>query len=336
MLPRMLRSNRVVDLDWDRIVKGEVKMAGINDQTGAIEIGGWGDQVVGELPVNPPVVAPPGTQPQPVTALVKSTLAFPFKQSDIKYWVIKRKDGVVAKYIYTSSPYNAPGAGSGTTPATPQTPTSYYTSHFRDWCKHEPNPKNRPVVEEGDKRIFIADAQGLRASKFLFDYVLDNGDVLGASALDHTLTGDATLIAALKQYVMVKDPTLLKVEWPDRQDPPLQFEFWPHFTELVSGDIVTACQGGHGRSGTSLVCMMMCLIEDYTPYAAICHLRALHCPRAIESKVQHEYIGEFGAWLGRENDVDKVSEVKSFKDAFLDLTLEGAKKYQEWLREEKK
>lgn len=287
--------------------------AAINDQTGAVEI------------PTLDVVVEKKEDPKPA--------AFPFEKSDIKYWVIKRKDGVIAKYILTEPVKTLPATTTGWNPPA----TSYYTS-FRDFCTHEPNPgKDLPIVDEAGKRIFIADCQGLRKVKYMYDFVLDNGDVLTPGVnFKPTLVGEDFLISQLRQYVTVKDPALLKVDWPDRQDPPLHFEFWPAFTDMVTGDIVTACQGGHGRSGTSLVCMMMCLIPDYTPYAAICHLRALHCARAIESKVQHEYIGKFGEFLGRGDDVSKVEEVKDFKEAFLALDLAGAKKYQEQLKGGKK
>ena len=74
--------------------------------------------------------------------------------------------------------------------------------------------------------------------------------------------------------------------------------------------------------------MLMVLAPDYTPYDAICHLRALHCGRAIESKAQHDYLGEVGEFLKRENDIAKVGEVKDFRAAFLALKKESAKPYQ--------
>ena len=268
---------------------------------------------------------------------------FPFKLEDLKYWVIRREDGTITKFNIVGKADNKPiiaqpgvthPYGSGTT--TPvKVDDDWKNFGYHKFCNHSPRPSLDPIMEEGDVRLYVADAIGLRTNFRLFDFVLDCGDVLSNTIIHDwkaaTLVGDPYMVEKFRGFSKFVEPIILQVDWYDRQAPPLDFGFFPDYAGEVKGNVVTACQGGHGRSGSSAVMIMMSLIPDYTPYDAICHLRALHCPRAIESKEQHAYIGEFGAFLGRENNVDKVAEVKNFKTAFLALKVKGAEKYQKFL-----
>ena len=60
----------------------------------------------------------------------------------------------------------------------------------------------------------------------------------------------------------------------------------------------------------------MCYIPSYTPLDAFIHLRAVHCPRAIESTAQHKYINEVGIALGREGNMPALGNVHNYKEAF--------------------
>ena len=79
---------------------------------------------------------------------------------------------------------------------------------------------------------------------------------------------------------------------------------------------MTACVGGHGRSGTSFVCLLLNNAPDYDALDAIVHVRAVHCPRAIESIFQHEYIDDVATFLGREANAKKASSINDYKAAF--------------------
>ena len=254
---------------------------------------------------------------------------FPFALDDLQYWVIKRKDGMTVKYRVVGADDSTPIKVAGYIPST-TTPT---TPSLSGWCKH--NPSTNPIWDGGERfDLYIADAPGCRAYKDEFDLILDCGDILPLSYVrgsnQSLLDGDEELVKLLKKYEKADPNTsrVLKIDWDDRAAPPLKFEFWPALFKKLSGSVLTACQGGHGRSGTSLVCLLMVANPDYTPADAIIHLRALHCPRAIESGVQHTYIGEFGAFLGRVNDVERIKDVKDFKAEFLKMTYESVKPYQ--------
>jgi len=240
-----------------------------------------------------------------VTSLVSTTApAFPFKLEDLAYWVVKRKDGTTIKYTLVG-PDDKMGVQTHQYPssiAPLQQMTGGTTHSFNDWCKHD--PVGEPIWDGGKVKIWIADSLGLKSHYSKFDIVLDCGDVLNLFNInkDRKLIGDEDLIKVLKPYVVggPKEAKIIKIDWDDRKAPPLETTAWAALAKYITktgGKVVTACQGGHGRSGTSLVCLMMAMNPEYTPYSAICHLRAMHCPRAIERKEQHLYINEVGKAL---------------------------------------
>lgn len=265
------------------------------------------------------------------TALVKADQPFfPFALDDLQYWVVKRKDGMVVKYRVVGA--NEGPASLVHTSGTPVHAPINHTTSLGAWCYHDPSAEPIFVADKFD--LYIADAPGVRAHKDEFDFVIDCGDVLPLSYVRNNLTvaldGDEDMVRTLTKYSTIEKahPKCLKIDWDDRAAPPLKFEFWGALAKKLSGTVLTNCQGGHGRSGTSLVCLMMVMNPEYSPADAIIHLRAMHCPRAIESVMQHNYIGEFGKWLGRENDIDRVKGIKDFKEAFLGLKMKSATPYQ--------
>jgi len=273
---------------------------------------------------------------------------FPFHLSDLVCWVMKRKDGIVVKYSLkpatalqtTKGPhisYPTKGASGGYSS----------TKSLGDYCKHDsPNlPTFEVCDDEGNPvlQLRIADAIGVKSAfkQGIEDLIIDAGDVLWESDFKGCLSGDQSLIAALSKHTGKVNARVLKIKWADRAEPDVDPNFWVDLAQILVDDgkkmfnqtgtplrVLTNCQGGHGRSGTALVCLMMAL-SDYNPLDAITHLRAVHCARAIESKAQHDYINTVGALLGRVENAHEAEGVKSYKDRFLSLTCETSKPYRE-------
>jgi len=280
---------------------------------------------------------------------------FPFDLKDIKGWIIRKHDGTAIRYEVTrpddfaKTNERARERTGATGPAfwNRSGGTTSYSTHYSAWCHHEPVPtKDEPIFEKDGIRLFIADAMGAKAVHQLYDVAIDGGHVLpvpGEYSLP-TLYGDKMLSSKLLKF-STKVPLaqlehkggvrILKIDWEDRQAPPLTPAFWPallaelKFLQGKKGaplNVLTICQGGHGRSGSALAILIM-LLTDYTPLDVLTHVRALHCARAIESKVQHDYLNEVAKFLGREPDAMDAEEVKSFKERFLTLTNPSALPY---------
>lgn len=246
--------------------------------------------------------------------------SFPFTLADLAFWVIKRKDGTVAKFVIgetktsnaqeTAAHY---GTGQGQSLITETSTTK--TSHLSEYCHHTPVS---PTYVGEDISLYVADSWGIRSMKNDFDFIVDCGDVFKVSDQNNMLVGDQELVGKLSQFSTRARPTrILQIDWDDRRAPDLEPEFWTSLLPLLRGDVCVNCQGGHGRSGTSAVCLMMVMSPDYSALDAITHLRAVHCPRAIESKLQHEYINLVAKYLKRDANAMDAEKVSNFKEAFL-------------------
>lgn len=264
---------------------------------------------------------------------------FPFKLEDLIAWVVRRKDGTIIKYSLVHDMPRLPGTGGPTLVKNATPPTPSYSA----WCKHDSTPL--PVFASKGLELRIADSAGV---KLAFngareDLIIDAGDVISEWSLKGLLYGNADeLVTALTPWAEMAPPEVLKIHWADRAAPDLHPQFWIELAELLlkraeeaenkTYRMLINCQGGHGRSGTGLVCLMMYL-SDYDALDAITHLRAVHCPRAIESKIQHDYIDQFAAYLGRNANAGEAESVKNFKERFLTLTCETSKEYRKRLEE---
>lgn len=293
-----------------------------------------------------------------------SVETFPFDLSDIKGWVIKHKDGSIIRYNLIQREDQDKLQTTRRAPVVryPSVGTVSRAYSFSDWCSHEPWPSGAdgkptalPIFSNGRIALYIADAPGARKVHSEYDVCIDGGNVLDVPG-EHDLKilyGDPKLSSKLDKFV-TRDKSktvtgeektrILKIRWADRCPPPVNPGFWPAlYRELDSiyeaksktdGSplkVLTICQGGHGRSGSALVALMMCM-TDYSPLDALTHIRALHCARAIESKDQHIYLNLVGRELGREENALEAEQVKSFKDRFLTLTSKWATPYHDRIK----
>ena len=268
---------------------------------------------------------------------------FPYELGDLAYFTVRRKDGLIVKYNIVNpgdKKITLPGVSSTAAKVVTQTYPKQETVSFGRWCNH--NPADEPLFYKDGVDLYIADVLGFKNHYKEFDTAIDCGSILSSSQVyvlaDRLLEGDKKLIEALKPFVMRPelDPSILVIDWEDRKAPMLKPSFWPALVKKMKGTTLIACQGGHGRSGTGAVCMMMVMNPEYSPADAIIHLRAVHCARAIESKEQHQYIGMVGEFLGRPNDIARIPEIKDFKAEFMKFTFKSSKEYQDRLMKGKK
>lgn len=274
--------------------------------------------------VKPAELAPPAYKfDRPLTALVA--------------WVVRLKNGNVVRYVLdtptrdkvealiTSGKVRRAGAAGGATmtPAGTYQPSlagTYYGTvpqSLAPLCRHTGEDL---VFTNGAVSLYICDAQGARASRIdQFDLVIDGGGVLTDYTPKPVVYGDTEMTALLRPFEVQQVRRVLKVDWTDRSAPHLVPEAWIELAKHLPPRVMTCCQGGHGRSGTALVALMMCL-TDYDPLDAITHLRAAHCPRAIESKIQHDYLDWLAEVLGRPTNAHEAEKVSDYRERFLGLT----------------
>lgn len=259
--------------------------------------------------------------------------AFPFQLQDLVGWVAKRKDGTAVKYVLDAySEANATSLAKST-PRHATVSAVNYGGPYK-WCKHNPAPEPVFVHPSGKWELYIADYQGARDNYKEFDWLIDGGNVVSDYDMKLVLKGDPIVARALMKHNLLPAKSkcrIVHIDWIDRAAPDLHPRFWIDLATMLKGRVLTCCQGGHGRSGTALVSLMM-TATDYSPLDAITHLRAIHCPRAIESIVQHEYLNWLAQELDRPQDALLDSKVQDFKARFLtEMKSSFAKPYQERL-----
>lgn len=255
---------------------------------------------------------------------------FSFPLSALAGWVCKRKDGSTIRYNIddtarskvkalaktpTTNVQVTAGTSGGHGPA-----YAYGTGSLSSWCDHlgdKPMWIGKNANGE-DMTITVCNVEGSKKTAQNFDFVIDGGATLYTYEPINILKGDPELSTALAPYnSKILASRILRIDWADRQAPDLLPQFWEELVKRVSGKVMTACQGGHGRSGSAAVCMMLAL-TDYDALDAITHLRAVHCPRAIESTVQHDYINRVAKYFGRTENAHEAEKVKDFRKRFME------------------
>lgn len=92
---------------------------------------------------------------------------------------------------------------------------------------------------------------------------------------------------------------ILQIPWPDGSLPEVQPEFWQELVRLLpAGNVYVCCAGGHGRTGTALAALRLLSLPATTVREAILEIRKMHCPEAIESEQQIDYLYDLGRLIG--------------------------------------
>lgn len=262
--------------------------------------------------------------------MTAAAATFPFKLEDLKSWTIKRTDGTVTKYILSNLPLtqtsNTNERSSGVA-GKKETYTGNRGNFYglADWCSHTPTEVPSATFERQNNlplKLWVANMAGARSTKDGFHFVIDCGDILTyVKHQESYLEGDPELKKALDGYCKELVTTRhLKIDWDDRAAAPVQPQFWEELNNRIYGDVMTCCVGGHGRSGTAFVCLLLANAPDYDALDALIHCRAVHCPRAIESVAQHEYINLVAKYFGRAENVKDSEKVTNYKEAFRNST----------------
>lgn len=92
---------------------------------------------------------------------------------------------------------------------------------------------------------------------------------------------------------------ILQIPWPDGSLPEVRPEFWQELVRLLpAGNVYVCCAGGHGRTGTALTALRLLSLPATTVREAILEIRKVHCPEAIETTQQIEYLYDLGRLIG--------------------------------------
>jgi hypothetical protein len=90
-----------------------------------------------------------------------------------------------------------------------------------------------------------------------------------------------------------KHPDEIRLDWSDYDVPSLDTQFWYDLYDYIvekKAKTLVFCVGGHGRTGTAMACLLVA--SGYTADESIAIVRENYCKKAIESKLQEQYVHE--------------------------------------------
>lgn len=172
-------------------------------------------------------------------------------------------------------------ANSGTLPVSNKS-TGYNWNALT--CQHY---AEMPVFETGKLRIFAATSNTAR-------WIKDAAFFINCSDFGHNR--DAIQAPAGFESLGEYNTSIpmLSIPWPDGSAPEVKPKFWNALARLlvqkIEGDVIVYCLGSHGRTGTALACLRLQFAPFITAQQAIAEVRRAHCPDAIETDSQIDYI----------------------------------------------
>lgn len=162
-------------------------------------------------------------------------------------------------------------------------------------CTHE---GNKVVMQFDGINIYGGAKIDLAPGYFDFDTILDVGAMIYLATIPIKDVTGFEHDSKLKLGNFIHRPRLVQLDWPDMGVFPGKVQFWralwAMFKEHKVKNLLIACQGSHGRTGTAMAAIMICC-QGYAPAEAATYIRAEHCKHAIETNEQIDYLNNLYA-----------------------------------------
>lgn len=166
---------------------------------------------------------------------------------------------------------------------------AHYSGKGTAYVKHCSHRGEDPVFTDYTGRKFYG-AQGHNVTPALYHVILDCAGAVPKPFL---------LGASTRFRHLVMPQHFLRLHWPDMGIPPVAPQWWLRLARALPkrADVIAACIGGHGRTGSALALLALATQVVDTADEAITLIRSAHCSKAIETRAQEEYIRTFAKWL---------------------------------------
>jgi len=167
---------------------------------------------------------------------------------------------------------------------TKDTSTKYNSTGY-DWkksCVHMP----KEIISARGWSVWGGKKEDVKHRLTDFDLVLNLANY-GPVKQTHVIP-----IPELKEFENFDSFTEVQLDWPDFGTITLPREFWDKLIAYIRTNnqkTLVFCQGGHGRTGTALACLIVCSM-NWTAQDAIDWIRKNYCSSAIETYEQRLYI----------------------------------------------
>lgn len=170
-------------------------------------------------------------------------------------------------------------------------------------CTH---PGDKVVIQLDGINIHCGAKIDLASGYFAFDTILDVGAMIYLAAIPIKDVTGFEHDAKLKLGQHIHRPRMVQLDWPDMGVFPGGVGFWRALWDMFkkngTHNLLIACQGSHGRTGTALAAIMICC-HGYAPAEAATFIRLEHCKQAIETNDQIDYLNNLYAQVKSLNEL---------------------------------
>lgn len=153
-------------------------------------------------------------------------------------------------------------------------------------CTHD---GQSPSLTLADGRLIYGARGGALVKTDHLDLIIDLAGMV-------KLPPSSFVKSAPRRFARLKHigPEYIRLDWPDMTAPgSIGIRFWQTLRDLLPQHTCIACVGSHGRTGTAMAALL--IADGMVPELAIAAVRGKHCLRAIETKLQEDYLRKLGS-----------------------------------------
>lgn len=172
----------------------------------------------------------------------------------------------------------------------------YFTGEMKDYttstlCRHQPT-----LIYELPPGVKIFGASQVKVD----ENTVSGMDLVINLTGKKLFTAKSRLVALPRAFKSLENDFVTVDEmvwnWTDYSDFPAGRSFWEKLYSLIQDSgrkrILFFCVGGHGRTGTAAACLKTVALDIHGG-VAIREVRKAYCEKAIEAKIQENYVRGF-------------------------------------------
>lgn len=150
---------------------------------------------------------------------------------------------------------------------------------------------DKVIFESEGKQLFAGNGRGVNEYSGAWDLIIDLANNIWDQPKSAIKDKSSQRFRILDKHLAAPrqiKSELLSLDWPDGGIIGGNLDFWIGLWDLLPPKTVMMCIGGHGRTGTCMIALMIAAGEDY--YDALDTVRKQHCDRAVETITQTRYL----------------------------------------------
>lgn len=201
--------------------------------------------------------------------------------------------------------FNKPGVTGGySTGAGWSGSSTGYQGKLKPVCNHKP----QLVIQDKKTGLEISFGKKWDCEDRLEDFHVAVNLTGSSVARKHIIP-----IESLKKWMGAGSAKEIVLDWPDMGILKFPLEFWDDLTQAIldeGGKCVIFCQGGHGRTGTAMACLLISVL-GFSAEEAKKWIWENYCDQAIETKSQEDYVADIWKQYRRKHKLPERDKKKN-------------------------